>query len=97
MVTCQCALAAWRAFETWVISEVRPFRSAEPSPSKSKFTPSRFLALTAEIKADDRVAGALGSEVIWSRALWLKQVTVSTTRSPAACERVTRLARSWLS
>src|ERR1019366_248863 len=96
MVTCQWGLAAFRACDTWVISEVRPFRSALPWPSKSKLTPSRFLADTREINAADRRAGAFGSEVMASRELWLKQVTVSTTRSPAAWDRVTRLTRSWL-
>ena len=96
-MTCQWGLAECSARDTWVISEVRPCRSPLPSPSKSKLTPSRFLAETAETRADDRRAGALGSEVMASSELWLKQVTVSTTRSPAACARVTRLARSWLS
>ena len=79
------------------MSEVSPFWSALPSPSKSKFTPSRFLADTARSSGRQASAGALGSEVMVSRADWLKQVTVSTTRSPAAWDRVTRLTRSWLS
>ena len=84
MVTCQWELAACRAEDTWVISAVNPRRSPLPSPSKSKFTPSRFLAETAATRAADSRGPAFGSEVMASRAAWLKQVTVSTTRSPAA-------------
>ena len=97
MVTCQWGLAACRAPDTWVISAVRPCRSALPSPSKSKLTPSRFFAETAAISAADKRAPALGSEVMESSELWLKSVTVSTTRSPAAWDLLTRLTRSWLS
>ncbi len=40
------------------------------------------------MRLDDSRAGALGSEVIASSELWLKSVTVSTTRSPAAVRTV---------
>ena len=80
-----------------MISEVSPLRSSLPCPSKSKLTPSRFLAETAAISADESRAGAPGSEVMAFSELWLKQVTVSTTRSPAAWDRFTRFTRSWLS
>ena len=38
--------------------------------------------------------GALGSDDTWSSVRWSKQVTVRTTRSPAACARFTRSTRT---
>ncbi len=96
MVICQCGSAARSEPATAVMRLVSPAWSPLPSPSKSKFTPSSDLACSSGISVADRVAGAVGDEVIASRELCPKSVIVSTTRSPAACARVIRLARSWL-
>ncbi len=61
------------------------------------FSPSRFLASIAWTTAAERVAGAVDDDVSWLSAPWSKQLTVSTTRTPAAWARFTRLTRSWLS
>ncbi len=54
------------------------------------------MADTAATRAEDRRPGAFGSEVMALSELWLKQVTVRTTRAPAAWARETRFTRSWL-
>ena len=66
---------------------------ALPAPSKSKFTPSRFLACSSGIRAPANVAGALREDVRASSELWPKSFTVNTTRSPVAWARVIRSAR----
>src|SRR5579859_390920 len=96
MVICQCESAARKALATDVMRLVRPLWSLLPSPSKSKFTPSRDLASRSGINADESVAGAEDDEVSASKEPWLKSVTVRTTRSPAVWAREIRLARSWL-
>jgi len=68
-----------------------------PAPSKSKFTPSKFFACSAGMSAAASVAGALGDEVRAFKESWLKSLTVSTTRAPAACALVMRVERAWLS
>ena len=75
---------------------VRPAWSPLPSPSKSKFTPSSDLARNSGMSVPDKVAGAVGDDVTASSELWLKSVTVSTTRSPAEWARPIRSDRSWL-
>ena len=97
IVTCQCGSTWCRVFETVVTSRVNPAWSALPSPSRSRFTPSRLLASTAPTSALVKVVAAAGFEVKVSSELWSKSFTVRTTRIPAWWAWVIKVESAWLS
>src|ERR1700680_1030803 len=71
-------------------------------PSKSTFTPSRFLATIAEIALSMACWVAVGEWTIWltveavESPFLFEGLITTTTRSPAVWAAVMTFARSWL-